>query len=199
MHERERRTEGNRHNSRKGGFGTLQYFPAASWPTSLKAVSALGAAVLLGAGYGAWMAIPPYGFPHVLISLVACVPPAIGVIAALFTVTGYETDLHMLYIRRLLWTTAVDLDGLKQVRHDPDATKSSVRIFGNGGLFSFTGIYQNERLGTYRLFATDGKYSVVLVLPGRVVVVTPADPQAFVQHMQLSFAITDPPHTKGGA
>lgn len=165
----------------------MQYFPAASWPTSLKAISALGAVVLLGSGFGVWMAIPPYGFEHVLVSWAACLPPAIGVVAALFMVTGYEVDSHKLYIRRLLWATPIDLEGLVRVGHDPDATKGSVRLFGNGGMFAFTGLYQNERLGRYRLFATDAKRSVTLVLPKRMVVVTPADPHAFVQHLQSLF------------
>lgn len=167
----------------------MQSFPAAPWPKLLKGVSAFCAAVLLSAGVVVWMAIPPHGFAHTLVSLAAWAPPAIGATALLFTVTGYEVDMGRLYVRRLLWATTIDLTGLKEVRHDPDALKGSVRIFGNGGLFAFTGLYENKKLGRYRLFATDSKCSVVLVTPGRTVVVTPADPDAFVLHMKSFFSL----------
>ena len=57
-------------------------------------------------------------------------------------------------------------------------------MIGNGGLLSFTGIYYSKALGRYRLFATDFSRSVVLTLPRRVVVVTPASPHAFVAHLR---------------
>lgn len=44
---------------------------------------------------------------------------------------------------------------------------------------NFTGWFYNRRLGRFRLFATDLSRGVVLELPHRVLVVTPADPQAF--------------------
>jgi hypothetical protein len=52
---------------------------------------------------------------------------------------------------------------------------------GNGGLFSFTGWYWNKTLGSFRAFATDFRYTVVLKREGSTVVVTPDDPQGFVQ------------------
>ena len=163
----------------------MQVFPAAVWPKSLKVASTLSVVVILGVGYAAWKAVPPYGLAHVLVSLAACVPPAIGFVAALFMVRGYELDGGGLHIHRLLWATSIDLKGLKQVRHDPEAMKSSIRLFGNGGFFAITGVFQNKKLGRYRAFATNPEHSVVLVLPNRTLVVSPADPQGFVRRVQM--------------
>jgi hypothetical protein len=63
---------------------------------------------------------------------------------------------------------------------DPVAVEGSMRIFGNGGFFAFTGLFRNRKLGSYRAYATDSKKAVVLRWPGRTVVVTPDDPQKFV-------------------
>jgi hypothetical protein len=52
------------------------------------------------------------------------------------------------------------------------------------GSFSFTGLYRSRELGLYRLFATDLSRAVVLLLPRRTVVVTPASPEAFVEHLE---------------
>lgn len=42
-------------------------------------------------------------------------------------------------------------------------------------------LFYNRALGRYRLFATDPKRAVVMLLPARTVVVTPEDPDAFIR------------------
>lgn len=79
------------------------------------------------------------------------------------------------------------LDGLERIWLDPGACKGSPRVFGNGGLYSFNGLFRNEKFGTYRRFATDRSRAVVLRLARRVVVITPAAPDAFIEHMQQVF------------
>jgi len=54
---------------------------------------------------------------------------------------------------------------------------------GNGGFFSFTGLFYNRKLGFHRAFVTDHIRTVVLRFPHRTVVVSPADPEAFVRDL----------------
>jgi len=168
----------------------MQPFAAARWPTYLKVISFLGSAVLLGVGLAAARAIPhgthvPYA--EAVGTLVAFVPPAVGILAALFVVTGYEIGPGHLRIRRLLWTTQLSLSGLDRIYADPTCMKCSIRIFGNAGLFSFTGIYRNRTFGRYRAFVTDPNNAVALFLPGRVVVVSPADVEGFIRFAVARF------------
>ena len=107
--------------------------------------------------------------------------------AFLFVVMGYEVDATQLRVRRLLWATASHLEGVNHIWQDPDVIKGSFRVFRNGGLFSFSGIFWSKRLGRYRIFATDLKRCVLLVLTDRVLVVTPADPDAFIRHIRVLF------------
>jgi hypothetical protein len=58
--------------------------------------------------------------------------------------------------------------------------RGSLRLLGNGGLFSFSGEFWNRRLGRYRALATDPSRAVVLRYPGRTIVITPHDPQQFI-------------------
>jgi hypothetical protein len=67
---------------------------------------------------------------------------------------------------------------------DPEAMRRSLRLFGNGGMFGFTGWLRNRRLGVYRAFATDPARAVVLTLGQRKIVITPADPAAFVRALE---------------
>lgn len=168
----------------------MHYFPAAAWPTALTVSSVLGGIVLIGVGIAATKAIPhgtqvPYA--EAFGTVVAFVPPAIAVFALLFVVVGYELKSQQLRIRRLLWTTQVSLDGLQKIQIAPDLMKCSLRLFGNGGLFSITGLYQNHRLGRYRAFVTNPQYAVALFLPDRILVVSPADIKAFKQEICSQF------------
>jgi len=168
----------------------MPQFRAAPWPTSLKLISLLGTAALAGASWGAFRAIPRgtrVPFAEAFGTGVAMIVPLVAVGALLFVVTGYEVGPSELRIQRLLWNTRVRLDGLSRAWVDPKAMSCSLRIWGNGGLYSFTGLFQSKTLGRFRAFVTDPKLVVVLALPGRTVVVSPAEPRAFLQALSLSF------------
>jgi hypothetical protein len=163
-------------------------FAAAPWSKSLRLTSALGTAVLVVVGISAYRGIPMVsGMAHTLGLGIALALVATLLGSVFFTVTGYAVDEHGLHIERLLFSTRIPLDGLQRLWLDKDACSGSLRVFGNGGLFSFTGLFRNKQLGTYRLFATDLSRAVVLLLPQRVVVISPAGPDAFIAHMQQVF------------
>lgn len=102
-------------------------------------------------------------------------------IAAVFLVRGYEISKTVLIIHRLGWSNRYDLSRMVSIRHDPAALKGSIRNFGNGGLLSFSGFFWNKTLGSYRLYATDINNAVLIKLPGRVIVITPDNPDRFMQ------------------
>lgn len=167
----------------------MQQFRAAPWPTSLKVISLLSCAVLAGVGWGAWRVIPRgtrAPFAEQVGTFVAAVPPLVLVGALLFVVTSYDVQPSELRIQRFLWSTRVELDGLSRAWADPKAMAGSLKVWGNGGLLSFTGTFQNKALGRYRAFVTDPACAVVLVLRNRTVVVSPAEPRAFLQALSLA-------------
>lgn len=108
------------------------------------------------------------------------IPVGILAVCALFTVRGYAIGSGELLIRRLLWTTRLPLKDLVSARFEPEAMNRSLRLLGNGGLYSFTGLFRNKTLGNYRAFVTDLNRTVVLRFPSRTVVVSPAAPEKFV-------------------
>lgn len=169
----------------------MQQFATAPWPTSLKVTSLFAAVLITGVAYGAWRGIPPTGFAHLVGTVVTCVPLVILAGGALFVVTGYEIEGTRLHVRRLLWATKIELQGLSRIWQDPDAIKHSLRVCGNAGLFAFTGLYESRKLGRYRMYATDPKLAVILFLPKRIVIVTPAHPQAFIQSILMIFPGVD--------
>lgn len=162
-----------------------RYFPAAPWAASLKTVSLLATLMLAGVGYAAFRAVPyAGGFTHNFGLGVALIPPGIGLGAIFFIVRGYAVDAHELAVARLVTTTRIPLAGLQRVWADPGVCKGARRIAGNGGMFSFTGWFENERLGRFRLFVTDFDKGVVLRFSDKTIVISPASPQAFIEHLR---------------
>ncbi len=113
-------------------------------------------------------------------------PVGVVVVCILFVIRGYTVVPGALEIRRLLWTTRIPLEGLKELRSEPGAMRGSLRVCGNAGLFSFTGWFWNKPLGIYRAFVTDTHRTVVLRLAKRTLVVSPADPEAFVRDVEAT-------------
>jgi hypothetical protein len=105
--------------------------------------------------------------------------------AALFTVRGYRVGADCIWVQRLFWSTRLPLAGLQSVRVPSDEERRSltVRTFGNGGFFSFTGWYWSKALGTYRAFVTDPKRMVILTFARRTVVLSPDCPDDFIREL----------------
>ena len=152
----------------------------APWGTSLVVTSlvtaliCLGVAILMlwrGPGWIHWVAV--------LLLATIC-----G--GALFTVRGYTVTPDAVLVHRLFWSTRLPLAGLQSVEFAPGAMRRSLRILGNGGLFSFSGCFRNKTLGAYRAFVTDLRRTVVLRFAERTIVVSPSEPEDFVRELNAT-------------
>jgi hypothetical protein len=148
----------------------------APWGKTLRWVSFLATAVLLCVG----LTLAGKTAGPQIVRWLAILPVLILPVAALFIIRSYALEPNTLAIQRLLWTTRLPLAGLQSATVEPDAMRWSLRLCGNGGLFSITGWYRNRALGNYRAFVTDLKGTVVLRFPKRTVVVSPENPERFV-------------------
>lgn len=149
----------------------------APWGRSLIWISVLATALLLGVGLIVpWFTrelAPPWVEPMLWLPLV------IAPCALPFVVRGYVVAGGEIRVRRLWWETRLSGTPVS-ARVDAEAMKGSVRTFGNGGLYSFTGRYWSRKQGSYRAFVTDPKRCVVVEYAGAMVVVSPDDPEGFV-------------------
>ena len=114
-------------------------------------------------------------------------PVALALGCALFTIRGYTITPDAILVHRLLWSTTLARAGLESARFVPHAMRWSIRTFGNGGFFSFSGFYWNKALGAYRAYVTDPARTVVLhYRTSRTVLLSPAAPQDFVHDLGVS-------------
>jgi len=157
----------------------------APWSPLLTAITLLSTLPLAGVAVLFSFALPRQALGGVLFVLLMAILFSVPLVAALFIIRGYELEATELLIHRLLWSTQISLLELREAWADPTAMKRSLRLFGNGGLFSITGFFWNRRLGRYRAFATAPSNAVVLKLADRTVVVTPERPDDFLAILKL--------------
>ena len=105
-----------------------------------------------------------------------------------YSVRGYSVAPDAVWVHRLGWATRLDLGEIREARVEPGAMTGSVRTFGNGGLFGFTGRFRNALLGSYRAYVTDASRTVVLTVGDEAVVVSPERPAAFVAAVEAACA-----------
>lgn len=152
---------------------------SAPWSRQLTFITLLTSVILLGIATILWLKAPED--PPLMYQLSIWMCPGILLLSALFAVRGYRVQGHNLWILRPGWKTRIALNGLTSASFEPDATQGSIRVFGNGGFFAFSGLFRNKRLGRYRAFATDMSHTVVIKLPARTLVVTPDKPEQFLE------------------
>jgi hypothetical protein len=150
----------------------------APWGKPLVWVSWLGSLLLVAVAAAVFLNVT-----RDAVSGLAALPLLILAGTALFLIRSYTIEPNELLVQRLLWATRVPLAGLQSVAYLPNAMRGSLRLCGNGGLFSFTGWYRNRALGNYRAFVTDLKRTVVLRFPKRTVIVSPENPEQFVEEL----------------
>jgi len=158
-----------------------RYFNA-PWGTLLKVISTLGTLLLIGIFGG--MILSGRASTLTTLILYSLIPLLTLFISLLFTVRGYSISENTFRVRRLLWYTDVDISMLQSVEYNPKAMTGSLRTFGNGGLFSFSGSYKSGKLGSFKAYVTDFKKCVIIIAAGQTLVVSPENPELFVEVMR---------------
>ena len=154
-----------------------RYFRA-PWGTSLKVISASVSLLVIGIFWWAALQDQTPDLPRFLFALV----PFVLLPGFLLTIIrGYTISGNVLKIKRLLRSNTVDLTTLRSSVHDPQAMKGSIRTMGNGGLYSFSGRYRSKKLGSYIAYVNDFNNCVILVCSSRTVVISPENPEMFVE------------------
>lgn len=157
------------------------YFDA-PWSTKLKLITAFVTVLLLAIPARAWFnsSTPVEG-----ISLFVTLLAPIVLIAGgyLYSIKRYGLSSTEIVVERPIGSKRFPLNELESAAFDPIQTAGSLRIFGNGGFYSFSGYFQNARLGRYRAYMMNRDHAVILTFPKAVVVISPKDPAAFVEQV----------------
>jgi hypothetical protein len=156
---------------------------AAPWGKLLVGLTAFSTLICLGVSIAVGLNMRSIPETEDIVRAAAALPMLVVVVAALFMVRGYVVTADEIIVQRPLWSNHFERARLQSASVDPDALRGSIRLFGNGGLFSFTGWFRSPKLGRYRAYVTDPARCVILRFADRIIVVSPADPAAFVRDL----------------
>lgn len=92
--------------------------------------------------------------------------------------------------RRAPWANIeVELGQLQRIEMLEKLPRMTWRLFGNGGVFCFSGSFYHRALGHFRASITTLKNLVLIVTPQRTLVISPARPQELVDYIKSMYAV----------
>jgi hypothetical protein len=114
-------------------------------------------------------------------AVVACVY-AVGLfLAYAYSPSGYTIRQRSLIVKRLIGNVQIPLDDLREVRATTsDDLRGCLRLWGNGGLFGYYGLYRTSKLGRCTWYVTNRSRTVVLIAGEKTTLVSPGDVNGFL-------------------
>lgn len=158
-------------------------FPA-SYDSTTKIVSAIACAVLLVAVVATKSVIvAAIGAPLIFLSFA-------------YSPRGYRILDRSIGVKRLMGTIQIPIDGLREVRRaTPDDCQGCLRLFGNGGLFGYYGLFQTSKLGKCTWYMTNRRNAVVVIAGAKTVLMSPDDVDGFLAAIGPGFVQTALPQS----
>jgi len=149
--------------------------------------------VTWGVGFGVGLGVPiilsvafgiAFGTPYPLI-----LPLITGVLLLLawrYRIVGYRLDTDAIRVLRPAGSAAIVLSDVAEIRFPASRPPGAViGLWRVEGLFGTQGTYWNRSWGRFRLYVTDDKNTVeILLRDGRRVLLSPDDPALFVAQLQ---------------
>jgi hypothetical protein len=145
-------------------------FPVAPYDRLSKAVTIVICALLAG------------------IVLIPRMPWFIAVLDALLVLAVYALSPRAyvvaegrITVKRLLKDCVLPLDGLREARAAAsDDLAGAIKVWGNGGMFGYYGLFRTTKLGKCRWYLTDKSKAVVVATAAKTFLFSPADPAGFL-------------------
>ncbi len=98
-----------------------------------------------------------------------------------YSARGYVCEGRAVIVKRLVGDVTIPLDGLREARVTAkDDFRGCRRLWGNGGLFGYYGLFRTTKLGKCTWYVTNRKNAVVLVTESKTVVLSPDDVAGFL-------------------
>ena len=110
-----------------------------------------------------------------------CLTAAIVVGAYAWSPRGYAVSDGSIEVKRLIGRARIPLDGLREARAaTKDDFRGCLRLFGNGGLFGYYGMFRTSKLGKSTWYVTNRGKAVVVVTGEKTVLFSPDNVEGFI-------------------
>ena len=108
---------------------------------------------------------------------------------------GYTISERSIIVQRLIGNVRIPLGGIREVRAATAADfRGCMRLFGNGGLFGYYGLFRTSKLGKCTWYVTNRSNAVVVVTSAKTAVFSPDDMDGFLTAIRASVPVpANPP------
>jgi Bacterial PH domain len=137
-------------------------FPAATYDSNTKVITAAVIAILLASVVITRSAV------------LGCLSILIVSVSYAYSPRRYIVSGRAIIVKRLIGNVTVPLGNLRAARPArPDDFRGSIRLFGNGGLFGYYGLFRTPGLDKSWWYVTNRSKSLVVITAEKTVVVSP--------------------------
>jgi hypothetical protein len=114
------------------------------------------------------------------------------ILAFAYSPRGYVLSGRTLTIKRIMRNVEVPLNGLREAwTADREDFRGCLRLWGNGGLFGYYGLFRTSRLGESTWYLTNRSKAVVIITDEKTVLVSPDDTEVFLGAIRSEFPNLD--------
>lgn len=118
-------------------------------------------------------------------AIIASLGAVLLLVSYAYSPRGYRTTGAGIIVKRWMGSPHIALDTLREVRRGTaEDLQGSYRIFGNGGVFGYYGLFETPRLGRCTWYVTNRNNAVVVVTNVATAVFSPDDVDGFINAIQ---------------
>jgi len=109
---------------------------------------------------------------------------------------GYRIEDGCVVVARLIGEARIPLDGIREIRRSGgNDFDGCIRLFGNGGLFGYYGLFRTSRLGKCTWYVTNRANIVVLITESKTALFSPDEVEGFLSAIRETAPV--PPTAEG--
>lgn len=129
-------------------------------------------------------------------ALVPCIGAALLFFTFAFSPRQYSIQDRSIVVKRLIGNVTIPLDGIREARvATADDLRGAYRLWANGGLFGYYGLFSTSKLGKCWWYVTNRKNAVVVVTEQKTVLFSPDDVDGFLAALRAAVLVPEIPPT----
>jgi hypothetical protein len=123
--------------------------------------------------------------------VVAILGALLLVVSYAYSPRGYAVAERAIVVRRLVGDVRIPLDAVREARAaTPDDFRGCLRLWGNGGLFGYYGLFRTSTLGKSTWYVTNRKRAVIVITAAKTFVLSPDDVDGFLAAIRAAAPVT---------
>lgn len=110
-------------------------------------------------------------------------PVALLTIVWFRRVKSYSLMENKIIVQMGSYTREYDIDQIQEIKKPHILFMKLRKIYGNGGLFSYTGLYSYPKIGRFKAFVTNWDHCIILKMRDEQIALSPENYESFLDQI----------------